>query len=54
MKIRFRRIADKYRALLKKRYGDEAGSKVLYAEAFEICEYGGELTEEKRKGLFPF
>ncbi|RLE09915.1 PIG-L family deacetylase [Candidatus Aerophobetes bacterium] len=54
MKIRFRKIADKYRALLKKRYGDEAGSKVLYAEAFEICEYGGKLTEEKRKGLFPF
>jgi len=50
----FQEIADKYRDLLKKRYGSEAGSKVVYAEAFEICEYGSTLTKEKREILFPF
>lgn len=50
----FRKTADKYRYLLKKRYGSKAGSKVMHAEAFEICEYGSALTEEKRKTLFPF
>jgi len=50
----FRKIADKYRGLLKKRYGDKVGAKIVYAEAFEICEYGADLTEERRKVLFPF
>lgn len=50
----FRKIADKYRDILKKRYGGNIGRKVIHAEAFEICEYGSELTEKERKVLFPF
>jgi LmbE family N-acetylglucosaminyl deacetylase len=42
------------RASLVKYYGAEAGAKVKYAEAFEICEYGSRPTEADIKRLFPF
>ena len=45
--------ASKYRELLVKRYG-EAGAKVLFAEAFQLSEYGTPLTAENEKTLFPF
>ncbi len=45
--------ASKYRDLLIKRYG-EAGKMVLFAEAFEVSEYGTPLTPEREKILFPF
>jgi LmbE family N-acetylglucosaminyl deacetylase len=48
-----REIADKYRKVLKSLYG-RRGAKTKYAEAFEVCEYGGRLTPEKRAALFPF
>jgi hypothetical protein len=35
-------------------YGEEHGSKVQYAEAFEVCEYGSSLTPERQRELFPF
>lgn len=47
------KIADTYREKLVALYGD-AGSKVTYAEAFEVCEYGSALTDEAKKRLFPF
>ena len=47
-------IADRYRELLVERYGEERGSKVRFAEAFEPCEYGSRLTEERIPVLFPF
>lgn len=50
----FRAIADKHRGVLINRYGKRIGSKVVYAEAFEISEYGGELTGELARALFPF
>jgi hypothetical protein len=50
----FRGIADKYRDRLVALYGEEHGSRVEHAEAFEVCEYGSALTDEKRKELFPF
>ncbi len=45
--------ACKFRDLLVKRYG-EAGKKVLFAESFEVSEYGTQLTKENEKELFPF
>lgn len=46
-------LASKYRELLIKRYG-EHGKKILFAEAFQNCEYGKLLNEENIKELFPF
>lgn len=45
--------ASRYRDLLVKRYG-EAGNMVLFAEAFQLSEYGTPLDEENVKTLFPF
>lgn len=50
----FAEVADNYRDLLKKLYGEKKGAAVKYAEAFEICEYGAPLTDENRHTLFPF
>ena len=49
---RYRAIADRFRQALVERYGEERGKAVVYAEAFELCEYGGALTDEKRLMLF--
>ncbi|MGH7143231.1 MAG: PIG-L deacetylase family protein [Planctomycetota bacterium] len=46
--------AQRYRGLLKKRYGAKAGAKVKCAEAFEICEYGAQPSPERLRELFPF
>ncbi|MHC4394318.1 MAG: PIG-L deacetylase family protein [Planctomycetota bacterium] len=51
---RFAGNAKKYRDRLIELYGEEKGKKVQYAEAFEICEYGGRLSEAEIKQLFPF
>ena len=51
---RFRDTAEKYRDLLITLYGEEAGTQVKYAEAFEGCEYGSSLTAENIPTLFPF
>lgn len=45
-------MADKYRSLLTKIYG-QAGTKVKYAEAFEVCEYGRRPSAEELMELFP-
>lgn len=50
----FRAIADRYRDLLIKLYGEERGRRIQYAEAFEACEYGAPLTPDKIPVLFPF
>jgi LmbE family N-acetylglucosaminyl deacetylase len=41
------------RASLVKWYGKEHADKVKYAEAFEICEYGAQPTDENIRKLFP-
>jgi LmbE family N-acetylglucosaminyl deacetylase len=41
------------RASLVKWYGKEHGDKVKYAEAFEICEYGAQPSDERIRKLFP-
>ena len=46
-------IANQYRAKLIELYGEEAGKKVKYAEAFEICEYGRRPTQEEILKIFP-
>ena len=51
---RLRRDADRFRSQLLASYGAERGAEVLYAEAFEICEFGAPLTAEARERLFPF
>ncbi|MBL8167594.1 MAG: PIG-L family deacetylase [Acidobacteria bacterium] len=47
-------VANRFRELLKEWYGAEAGTKVKYAEAFEICEYGRRPDKTELKRLFPF
>ena len=54
-------IADAGRDKLIELYGQEVGSKVKYAEAFEVCEYGRPANRDKQKLgddeirlLFPF
>lgn len=46
--------ADQYRKQLIAHYGRKKGQQIQYAEAFEVCEYGAPLTDEKRRALFPF
>ncbi len=46
-------IANKYRARLIELYGSEKGSKIKYAEAFEICQYGRQVSVDELKALFP-
>ena len=47
-------VANDYRDELAKRYGEARAKTVKYAEAFEICEYGRQPTEEEIRKLFPF
>jgi LmbE family N-acetylglucosaminyl deacetylase len=46
--------ANRFRAALIERYGEDKGKAVKYAEAFEICEYGRQPSQEELKKLFPF
>ncbi len=46
--------ADRFRDKLIEWYGADVGSKVKYAEAFEICEYGRRPDKTELKRLFPF
>ena len=48
------RVANRYRDQLKATYGEQVGAGVQYAEAYELCEYGAELTPERKAKLFPF
>ncbi len=52
--LRNAQTASRFRKELIERYGEERGSKVRYAEAFQLCPYGGALTEELNKKLFSF
>jgi LmbE family N-acetylglucosaminyl deacetylase len=46
------RITPEVRKSLEKWYGTR-GAQIQYAEAFEICEYGTQPTDEEIKRLFP-
>lgn len=52
--VKFARAAARFRGELINKYGMEQGSKIRYAEAFELSEYGGRLTQELKEKLFSF
>jgi LmbE family N-acetylglucosaminyl deacetylase len=47
------RMTPEVKASLEKWYGKERASKVINAEAFEICEYGTQPSEDQIRKLFP-
>ncbi len=47
-------VANRYRAALVKRYGEQKGAAIHAAEAFEVCEYGNQPNEAEILRLFPF
>ena len=51
---RYAAQADNYRDALVKFYGPERGRAVSHAQAFEICEYGRQPTQDELKQIFPF
>ena len=51
--VRFAKTAARFRKELIAKYG-EAGKKIRYAEAFELCPYGGQPTPEQMQALFGF
>ena len=46
-------VANQYRDRLIALYGREAGQKVKYAEAFQLTQYGRQVSVEELKRLFP-
>ncbi len=48
------REARTYRNALVRWYGEEQADQVKYAEAFEICEYGRQPSDDEIRELFPF
>lgn len=46
--------AKEYRNKLADWYGKEQADKIVFAEAFEICEYGRQPTKDELRKLFPF
>ncbi len=46
--------ARRFRNALVRWYGEENADSVKYAEAFEICEYGRQPTDQEIRQLFPF
>ena len=46
-------VADQYRDRLIALHGAEQGKKVMYAEAFQISQYGRQVPVEELKRLFP-
>src|SRR5579862_1181150 len=46
-------ITPDIRRALEKWYGPERAAKVQHAEAFEVCEYGRQPSEEDLRRLFP-
>jgi len=48
-----RNVPEEWLPSLEKRYG-QAASKIRYAEAFEITEYGNQPSEQEIRRLFPF
>ena len=46
-------VANQYRDLLVKLYGEQKGRGIRYAEAFELNQYGSPATADELKTLFP-
>lgn len=52
--VRFARTAARFRRELIEKYGEKLGSKVRFAEAFELSEYGRQPNRELEDALFGF
>jgi LmbE family N-acetylglucosaminyl deacetylase len=46
--------ADRFRDRLVAKYGADRGASVRHAEAYELCEYGTQLSPERLTELLPF
>src|SRR6266540_1905215 len=46
-------VANQYRNLLVKLYGERKGGAIKYAEAFELNQYGSPATADELKQMFP-
>src|SRR5436190_20849869 len=46
-------VANQYRDLLVKLYGEQRGRRIKYAEAFELNQYGSPATVDELKQMFP-
>ncbi len=46
--------ANRFREVLVRRYGEEKGKAVRFAETFELCEYGSRPSGDEIRRLFPF
>jgi N-acetylglucosamine malate deacetylase 1 len=53
VKQRSAEVANQYRGLLVKLYGEPKGSAIKYAEAFELNQYGTQASVDELKQLFP-
>jgi LmbE family N-acetylglucosaminyl deacetylase len=51
---RYAQQANGYRDALVKFYGADKAKAIKYAQAFEICEYGRQPSQEELKQMFPF
>ena len=47
------RSASEYKELLAERYGAKRAARVIYAESFELCEYGRQPSREELWKMFP-
>ena len=54
MRRRIGPLADRYRDLVTRTYGEARGAQVQLIEAFEVSEYGAPLDTAARNRLFPF
>lgn len=54
MRARVRPLANHYRELVIRIYGQDKGARVRYIEAFEVSEFGAPLDRETWARLFPF
>jgi N-acetylglucosamine malate deacetylase 1 len=54
LRARIRPLADRYRDLVIRIYGQERGGRIRLIEAFEVSEYGAPLDANARARLFPF
>ena len=54
LRARILPLADRYRDVVIRTYGQERGQRVRLIEAFEVSEYGAPLDAKTRARLFPF
>lgn len=52
--VRFAKTAARFRSELIEKYGEERGSKIRYAEAFQLSEYGRQPDKALDDALFGF